>query len=271
MERFPDVLIPAHLASLWVEGFPSHWPLERRQEKLRLLLSSTLCPVGIHPQAPKGHTEESFEWEVWRYFSNKIHTGLLVSRPGYLNPYIPDLAYIDPELNLHIDIEVDEPYVQATHQPLHYLGCPKDRERNRFFREHGWVVIRFSELQVAQSATGCCKTIAGVVAKLTGDNSIMQPFRHVPTLKPMPRWTVAQAQQMAEANLRETYLQTLECRDRTPAPAQPNQRKQWRGASPQATPSTQRTVYCPTCGEGPIAWQGHYICCPTCGYDTFTP
>jgi very-short-patch-repair endonuclease len=255
MARFPTILLPPTLKNL----DPNN------PDVFHQTLSQTIKPVAAHYKPPRGHSESQFEYDLWRYFPGKIHTGLLMPRPDQASPYTPDFTYIDPCSNLHIDIEVDEPYTYDTRQPLHYLNCPKDQQRNRRFLEWGWVVIRFSEVQVVKHPASCCKTIASVVGQITGDNSLMVSFRQVPTLKPEPCWTHQDAKHMAEAHYRESYL----------TQSQPEPKSSKRKRRKQNQPFRSRvltanfTFYCPECGEGPIRWQGHYICCPNCQYDAF--
>ncbi|MBD2092924.1 hypothetical protein H6F67_24040 [Microcoleus sp. FACHB-1515] len=229
MERFPTVLIP------------SDW-------------SAAVEPIGVHVQPRRGRSEAAFEQELCRYFPGKIHAGLMVPNPERPQPYVPDFAYIDPATNLHIDIEIDEPYTHDTRLPLHYRDCPKDELRNQWFLANGWIVIRLSEAQVIKSPASCCKVIASTIATLTQDSTIMTAFRQVPTLKPQPRWTFDQAQQMAARGDREQLM---------PEPIAPGQRKRG-NAVPTRRDRVPLTFFCPECGEGPIRWQGHYICCPNC-------
>lgn len=229
------------------------------------VLRQAIAPTNAHYKAPKGHSETQFELDLWQYFPQRIHTGLLMPRPGQAQPYVPDFAYIDPSLNLHIDIEVDEPYTHDTRQPLHYLGAEKDDRRNQFFLDAGWVVIRFSEQQVVKSPMSCCKAIASTIAAITADNTLMTPFRQVPTLKPSPRWSYEEAQVMATQASRSQYLAALE----PPPAAKRKSRKPAVAPRPRAIATATRTVYCPACGEGPFPWKGHYIACPNCHYDQF--
>ncbi|MBD1823959.1 DUF559 domain-containing protein [Cyanobacteria bacterium FACHB-DQ100] len=214
-----------------------------------------LPPVGTHHKPPRGRSESQFERDLWRYFPGKIHTGLLVKRPELQQPYVPDFAYLDRALA--IDIEVDEPYTYDTRQPIHFLDCPKDRSRNQFFTDHGWIVIRFSEAQVIKSPASCCKAIASTIALISHDNSIMSAFRQVPTLKPDRRWTAEQAQQLATQNYRERL-------QHQPIEESLKQRR----TQQSNLMNGDLSFHCPTCGEL-VRWQGHYIKCANCGYDKF--
>jgi hypothetical protein len=106
MEKLPTILISPAILAVRGQG----------QGRLQQTLSHTLRPLGLHHKPPKGHSETQFERDLWRYFPGKIHTGLMVQCPGYDQPYLPDFAYIDPDICLHIDIEVDEPYSHGTRQ-----------------------------------------------------------------------------------------------------------------------------------------------------------
>lgn len=237
MEKLPTLLIPPTLFDL---------DLPQRIEQFR----QTVPPIGTHHKAPKGHSETQFERDLWNYFPGKVHAGLMIRRPGFDQPYVPDFAYIDPDSHLHIDIEIDEPYSHVSREPLHYLGDRKDEQRNQAFLMQGWTVIRFSEKQVVKCPKSCCKTIAGAIASLTRDNTIMTPFRQIPTLKPERRWTFDQAEQMAAQNQREQYL----------AIAQPKENR--------ALMNRNLVFHCPICGES-VQWKSHYVQCSNCGYDNF--
>lgn len=219
--------------------------------------------MGYHHKPPKGRSESQFERDLWQYFPGKIHTGVLMRKDGYDQPYVPDFAYLDPASGLHIDIEVDEPYSRDL-LPIHYFGCPKDAIRNQAFLNWGWIVIRFSERQVVKAPASCCKTIASLIAEYTGDSAIMNAFRQIPTLKPDRRWTEPEAQQMADRGDRDTYLKPTNVTELKPK----RKRRKSQTQETRAALSTL-TFYCPECGEGPIRWQGHYVCCPNCLYDAF--
>jgi very-short-patch-repair endonuclease len=253
MERLPTILIPHPLASL-----------KSSPDEAIAVLKQTTPPMGYHVKPPKGRSESQFERDLWQYFPGKIHTGVQMLRSGYSQPYVPDFAYINSATGLHLDIEIDEPYTREL-EPLHYFGCPKDAIRNQAFLDWGWVVIRFSERQVVKAPASCCKTIASVIAELTGDSAIMNAFRQVPTLTPDRRWTEAEARQLATQGDRDTYLKPANLTELKPKRKRKNSQTQ----ETRSLLTSGFTFYCPECGEGPIHWQGHYVCCPNCLYDAF--
>jgi hypothetical protein len=91
-------------------------------------------------------------------------------------PYTADFAYIEPAMNLHIDIEVDEPYDYTSRQPRHYIGLETEKKRNRFFTDRLWIVIRFSEEQVVRWPDSCFDTLRPRRAKILGSSSPLTKF-----------------------------------------------------------------------------------------------
>ncbi len=164
------------------------------QYKLLLeILTQTQAHDGINSKARRGWSEQKFLAKLAEYFPKMIYAGLTLNIPNYQYPYTPDFVYIDKEINLYIDIEIDEPYAHNNRQATHYLGSPKDRRRNEFFLEKNWIIIRFSEEQVVTAPESCCKTIAEIIFNLTGNSSILNDFIHVPDIQRTKQWTELEA------------------------------------------------------------------------------
>lgn len=116
------------------------------------------------------------------------------------NTYNPDFTLICNKTNLHIDIEIDEPYSMFEKQPIHYIGCSDD-QRNNFFIENNWCIIRFSERQIIVNPLECLETIKSVY------NSIIDMNEYYSThLKLEPRWTYEESLIMQKNKYRENYL-----------------------------------------------------------------
>jgi very-short-patch-repair endonuclease len=167
---------------------------EYQHTSLLRVLRKTISHNGNNNNPPqKGKHEIFFQQHLNKYFPGNIHNNLQVIIPEFQHPYTPDFAYISKNNNLHIDIELDEPYAYFNGKPTHYEGNRKDARRNDFFITRGWVVIRFSEQQVFYNVKSCCKTVAKVVATITGDDSILNAFSDIPDLQPMKQWTEEEA------------------------------------------------------------------------------
>lgn len=176
-----------------------------RREQVRLALARTEPHDRSGSSAREGRSEPLLRNRLEQYFPGKIHANLTLQKPGYSYPYTPDIAYIDPSANLFIDIEVDEPYVYHTKQAIHHSMSEKDCNRNQFFVDKGWVVIRFSEQQVICHLDSCCKVVAQQIAQITADESIVSCLTNVPALPRQPHWTEAEATQMAVERVRDNY------------------------------------------------------------------
>ncbi|MFN3927325.1 MAG: UvrD-helicase domain-containing protein [Pseudanabaenaceae cyanobacterium] len=176
-----------------------------RQLRLKKALA-TVKTDGIAPNPNIGRTENYFLSILEQYFPDKIYIDRKISIPNTDQHYSPDLIYIDTEYNLHIDIEIDEPYSLSHQQPVHYIG--KDDQRNQTILERKWVIIRFAEEQIVRYPEACCKTIAKVIAEIT-QTEIPPSLQAHPDLEPYPMWTLAQARDMALKGYRNTYLDLL--------------------------------------------------------------
>lgn len=178
------------------------------QYKLLLdILRRTNSYDGNDSDAPPGWSERQFNSWLNRYFPGKIYTKLTLTIPNFDHPYTPDFAYIDQQTNLHIDIEIDEPYTYRKGEPTHYLGARKDERRNDFFTDKGWIVIRFSEEQIICHPQSCCKTIAHVIAEVTENKSLLNQFINFPDLQEQRQWTETEALEMANRQARDRYIE----------------------------------------------------------------
>jgi hypothetical protein len=213
---------------------------EFRYKLLLQILSQTVPHDGSASGARRGEAEALFGNHLSRYFPGKIHKGLTLKIPDFDYLYTPDFAYIDKELNLYIDIEIDEPYVYPTGAPTHFVGAWKDSNRNRFFLAKQGIVIRFSEEQVICYPQSCCKTIVQVIAQVTENNSILNQFASFTDLQLMKQWTEAEAIDMATKRVRNNSPcqnkglhdnSFIEAQKQISLALKPNSRTQSRGAA----------------------------------------
>jgi hypothetical protein len=164
-------------------------------------VSATLTYRIVHEPS-----EESFFNVLTECFPDRIYRDSIIEQFEGKQPYVPEMIFKHRATNLHIDIEVDEPYVAKTGQPIHYAGYTPDNARNKYFNQKGWVVIRFAEEQVVKDPKGCCKVIADVVETLTGDKTYSRRLKNVDAVSPVEQWTKEQAVRMAQQKYRTTYL-----------------------------------------------------------------
>ena len=177
-----------------------------RCDRLRQALTATQPYDGTNSNAQRGYSEAILEKYLRRYFGSNIYTGLTLAIPNSEHLYSPDFAYIDRSLNLHIDIEIDEPYIYKSGKPIHCID--EDESRNRFFLGKRWLVIRFCEQQVVEYPERCCKRVACEINDLIADSSFLQQFTGIVDLEPIPQWTYEEAMQMSRGGFRNTYKPT---------------------------------------------------------------
>ena len=95
------------------------------------------------------------------------------------------------ELNIFLDIEIDEPYEgindvnirKATHFQF------ADINRNNEFKNRGWIVIRFAEIQIHQNPNGCCRFIADVIKSIYPQFTIPHDLLSIKRIEPVQQWT----------------------------------------------------------------------------------
>lgn len=67
-------------------------------------------------------------------------------------------ARIPGDYDFYIDIEIDEPYSLIDGTIMHH-DRTKNEERNLFFNEINWGIIRFTEKQIVETPAQCCSLI----------------------------------------------------------------------------------------------------------------
>ena len=174
-----------------------HYPL--------LLVPQQDTPIVIPQQGKnckKGPGEQWLALWIWTHRLKGFHDNLTLHTNGHR--YEPDLAYIDEQRGIYIDIENDEPYTMGKHIPTHYIG--KDDERNRHITSAGWIVLRFSERQFIDEPAGVARTVMDVVRLIAPDVEMPKHLRDVSPVEPDPRWDYDTALSRAKSRYRNTYM-----------------------------------------------------------------
>lgn len=185
-------------------------------KRIAQVLESTKKP-NIRCQSKTGIGERYFESYLNRHFHGKIFKSAGFYIDENHKPYQPDFIYQDGDL--HIDIEIDEPYVfdAKPFSPIHhtdFLSGDTDAPRNRYFTDlKGWIVIRFAEEQVVRYPDECCQVIEQVIRFLTNSDHMDGLYRTglqiSELLKPVAKWSEYRAMQMQMFNSRQMYLQEI--------------------------------------------------------------
>ena len=175
----------------------------KQQQLIENILLQSTKPLRNTRQTRRGVSEDSFSIYLNKYFGERIITGVsLAFNDESINPYVPDFVLFNKELNLYVDIEIDEPYIGATGEPIHYIES-NDSYRDVFFNGNNWIVIRFSEQQIANLPEYCCNEIGKAVNKIKPTYSWVNETL---SLSPEKMWTKDQAISMALRRSRNTYL-----------------------------------------------------------------
>lgn len=117
-----------------------------------------------------------------------------------ISHYWPDILVLTSR-GLLIDVEIDEPYVYDTKEPIHCIhpSGKSDFSRNMLFRDLNCTVIRFAERQILKHPDVCLKIIVEF------ENYGYLNKERIPTDFFELAWSEVDAIKMAEENYRDTY------------------------------------------------------------------
>lgn len=159
-------------------------------------------------KALRGHTEAGFQSMIENYFGATftISGNHALPTSASSRPYEPDISMISRKqgANLFLDIEIDEPYAAIKRNPMHCAG--EDDMRDVFFNDRGWIVIRFTEKQVATAKTNCLAFIAKAIKRLDTNFEIPSALIGLADPPQESQWTTLQAQKWEKEKHREGYL-----------------------------------------------------------------
>lgn len=160
----------------------------------------------------KGYKEEEFKKYIEKYFkeSFQVFDDRFILVKNNPKPFEPDFTLIDEKNNINIffDIEIDEPYEGlndiSKRRPTHFQQF--DTNRNNAFKNRGWIVIRFAEIQVHQKPNSCCRFIADVLKSINPKYVVPANLSNIERLNPIRQWTKEEAENWSLERYREKYL-----------------------------------------------------------------
>ena len=169
-----------------------------RKEALKYIITDINTRVREEANPKIGASEIVFHSFINRSnIANLVHLNVAVSNEG--SQFYPDLALIDEENSIYIDVEIDEPYTYNDLLPIHHDGI--DNERNYFFNRIGWTVVRFSEKQIVQQPIEVIAFIDKVYQQLLNHEPVEDELK----LNSDACWSKEQAESMATRNYRNSY------------------------------------------------------------------
>lgn len=196
---YPVILYPP-LARRFANG-------DRGKGYLKVLFQGCVASPDGNGIAKQGVSEkEFFRYLLCTFLENLICQAVEFEIPGSSRRYSADFILYHQSSGLALDIEIDEPYAGDTGKPHHCIDVDDDKIRNRFFLERNWGVVRFAEIQVVRHPWNCCKAIAQIIARLTGDDSVFILLQRLADVPLQKQWTKREARLMAKNNYRQSYL-----------------------------------------------------------------
>lgn len=110
---------------------------------------------------------------------------------------------------LGINIEIDTPYETNSKEPTNCCDSNDNLDHNNYFLGNGWIIVRFTEKQVATNPQGCSGVLAELIIELTQDRSVLETALAKKGLKRYPQWSFAESKLMAKEGYRDKYLSKL--------------------------------------------------------------
>ena len=149
-----------------------------------------------------------FKYELEQFFSRDyiVSCDVRINTGGVNRPFDLDLALIHrKDAGIRINIEVDAPYSFFSREAKHCIG--EDILRDDYFLDRGWVVIRFSEIQVHRNIEGCLRYVAELMSQIDTKFEVPLSFLNYSRIKDDPLWDLVQAQKWEKSSYRETYIE----------------------------------------------------------------
>lgn len=206
-EQTKEKYIGYNPINLFAQTEPLHFPY--------VIMPKSKCVIKFPRKGKtgrKGFKEEVFKNYIERYFRNshQVFADRFVLVQNNSKPYEPDFAIINENngINIFLDVEIDEPYEGTNdivnRKPTHYQCA--DINRNNAFKNRGWMIIRFAEIQVHQTPYACCKFIADVIKSINNTYKVPEKLLLINTIQPIPQWTEEQSKKWSSEKYREHYL-----------------------------------------------------------------
>jgi len=236
MRQYPEILTPRHLKD-WFK-------LIYNTNDIKSIIKASKLGTEIidKDKIKKGISENYFSIHLNKYFPANIYIdiGLWINVGNLKTTLKPDFLFYEPKFNFHLAIEIDEPYIWDTGEPIHYIAESDDKfnitdydtitvdnfnyekdslidpmampfedyHRSVLILQQGWFLIRFSERQTILYPDECCKFIYESLPDFikTSYNII---FNRIPNILPENRWSEVEAREFSSKKYRNEYLSSI--------------------------------------------------------------
>lgn len=187
------------------------WVFNTKKEKILSIFKNSTSPIYSNDNQKIGKCEVYFYNILKNKFGDKIVRNSVIDFFKSGRAYIPDLIYADTKNNIFIDIEIDEPYSFENKEPIHYLrnSVHSDDDRDKYFLENYWIIIRFSEMQIIQNNLECINTIELVLKGIEEQYIVNKDTLLNNRIQIHSCWNYSDAKKMALENFRNKYAFSL--------------------------------------------------------------
>lgn len=149
----------------------------------------------------KGISESFFHDFLIKYSDLTIYKSI---KFGY---FFPDLLVINQKYNIVVDIEIDEPYVFNSKEPIHYDEI--DCKRDIFLCENDFLVIRFCEEQIINHPQYCLNVINQTIKEFISFTEIRDLKSSYISEYEMETWSHEKAFTLAYSNSRKNIVEEI--------------------------------------------------------------
>jgi len=152
---------------------------------------------------------DKYFFEILKKTIDGAQIGQAVSftHAGKYYQFIPDILVI--KNNAFICIEIDEPYIFNTGEPIHYIDS-NDSIRDFIFTINGFFVIRFTEWQALVETNNCINLVKEVYDKIN-TGKYFGPTELITTnaITIQPRWSKQEAEFKFTKKERNSYIKNI--------------------------------------------------------------
>lgn len=121
--------------------------------------------------------------------------------------YYPDII-IKHNSGLIIDIEIDEPYNYDDKSPIHYGDI--DDDRDNFFLDKGFLIIKFSERQILDFPLKCIQIINEAISYFLNMKGLDGLSERIKEMIDLDFWDYEKAFNLAYNNSRKDVIQKIQ-------------------------------------------------------------
>ncbi len=179
---------------------------EYQKEKVKEFFKTSYdIIIAVHNEYSPA--KKRFKLFLEEYFPDEILENVKVVHEAKKLEYVPDFVIKFDKPKLNVAIEIEEPYTLSNvPENIQKDYEAKDRIRQRFANELGWIVIVLSEEQAVASPTECCKFVEESIELLYGDIKSGDKFVNIKTIKKQKMLTGDERANLKNSKYREKYL-----------------------------------------------------------------